>query len=537
MDINTCLATTESIRNLALYSHAIPALAVFLLGIFAVWKARTIGKAWIFFSFALTFCIWLGLDLTGWITNNYYVEAAIWAPIDFANMVFFLLLFYFVYVDVFGNQVSRILNVGIVLAIAAPFVITLSGNAVYQMNQPVCEMLENPFITNYTLGLEIAVLLGVLGIGIYRIISTWGDRNELIRETLVVGSIILFMGIFGGAEYISAQTDIYEITLYSLFTLPIFILLLTISITSYGTFRLGDAAVKVLFYIFLVLAATQFFFVNNMTDFLLACMSFGVVLTLGTMLFRVSEKEIALRHLVEKQEQELEIINKQQENLLHFISHEIKGYLTKSEGGFAGIVEGDYGTVTSQLKQMATTALADVRKGVATIMQILNASNLKKGTVNYVKKPFDLKTVVLSVVDNLKPDAQEKNITIETSIADGTYLVSGDEERIRGDVIGNIVDNAVKYSPAGIIHVELARTADKIRFSVKDNGVGITKEDMQHLFTEGGHGKDSIKVNVHSTGYGLFIAKSIVEAHGGRIWAESEGAGKGSRFILELPAI
>jgi signal transduction histidine kinase len=59
---------------------------------------------------------------------------------------------------------------------------------------------------------------------------------------------------------------------------------------------------------------------------------------------------------------------------------------------------------------------------------------------------------------------------------------------------------------------------------------------MQKLFTEGGHGTDSRKVNVDSTGYGLFIAKSVVDAHHGRIWAESDGAGKGSRFVVELPA-
>lgn len=58
---------------------------------------------------------------------------------------------------------------------------------------------------------------------------------------------------------------------------------------------------------------------------------------------------------------------------------------------------------------------------------------------------------------------------------------------------------------------------------------------MRNLFTEGGHGKDSIRVNVHSTGYGLFIAKQVVEAQGGKIWAESDGQGKGSKFIAEFP--
>ena len=65
--------------------------------------------------------------------------------------------------------------------------------------------------------------------------------------------------------------------------------------------------------------------------------------------------------------------------------------------------------------------------------------------------------------------------------------------------------------------------------------MGITDEDKANLFTEGGHGKDSIKVNVDSTGYGLFIAKQVTEAHGGTIRAESEGAGKGSEFVVMMP--
>src|SRR3989344_7694054 len=92
---------------------------------------------------------------------------------------------------------------------------------------------------------------------------------------------------------------------------------------------------------------------------------------------------------------ELEAANAAQENLLHFISHEIKGYLTKSEAGFAGIAEGDFGAVSDQLKTMARSALGEMRRGVATVMDILDASNLKKGTVNYAKRSFDFKSAVL----------------------------------------------------------------------------------------------------------------------------------------------
>jgi signal transduction histidine kinase len=71
--------------------------------------------------------------------------------------------------------------------------------------------------------------------------------------------------------------------------------------------------------------------------------------------------------------------------------------------------------------------------------------------------------------------------------------------------------------------------------SVADTGVGIAAEDMRRLFTSGGHGTHSTEVNPESTGYGLYIAKRIVDAHEGHLWAQSGGPGTGSRFIMELP--
>lgn len=248
--------------------------------------------------------------------------------------------------------------------------------------------------------------------------------------------------------------------------------------------------------------------------------------------------EAVYKHSLElaRLKQELEIANKQQETLLHFISHEIKGYLTKGEAAFAEIVEDTTNTIPGPIKTLASGALVEMRKGVATVMDILDASNLKKGTVSFKKLPLDFRALTVKIVEEQRPAAYAKHLGLDVKIADGKYQMQGDEEKIREHVIRNLIDNAIKYTPAGTVHVELSDGGGKIRFMVQDSGVGITPEDMAHLFTEGGHGKDSIKVNVDSTGYGLFIAKEVVDAHGGKIWAESEGAGKGSRFIVEFTA-
>lgn len=247
--------------------------------------------------------------------------------------------------------------------------------------------------------------------------------------------------------------------------------------------------------------------------------------------------EIVYKHSLElaRLKQELEQANKQQENLLHFISHEIKGYLTKGEAAFAEIVE-DGLEVPAPVKTLASGALAEMRRGVATVMDILDASNLKKGTVAFKKEPLDFRTLVEKVVSEQRPVAEQKGLVFDVQISHGKYDMQGDAEKLREHVVRNLTDNAIKYTPAGTIHIVLTGADGKIRFAVQDSGVGITPEDMVRLFTEGGHGKDAIKINVHSTGYGLFIAKQVVGAHDGRIWAESDGQGKGARFIVEFPA-
>lgn len=232
---------------------------------------------------------------------------------------------------------------------------------------------------------------------------------------------------------------------------------------------------------------------------------------------------------------ELEEANSRQEGLIHFISHEIKGYLTRSLAAFAGILEGDYGKAPPPMESMIQNAIKETRRGVDTVIDILSASNLKKGTVSYEMKSFDFKSIVNEILDNMEPYAREKGLKLEKELAEDNFTYTGDKDQISKHVIRNLIDNSIKYTLEGSVLVKLTKQNEKIIFSVTDTGIGITTEDKKRLFTEGGRGKDSTKVNVSSTGYGLFIAKQIIEGHKGRIWAESKGEGKGSTFTVELP--
>ena len=159
-------------------------------------------------------------------------------------------------------------------------------------------------------------------------------------------------------------------------------------------------------------------------------------------------------------------------------------------------------------------------------------------------KSVDFREIVRQSIAEKKPPIEAKGLKFIENMGDGNYTTSGDPFWLK-EVVNNFIDNAGKYTKEGGVAVRLERVGDpstqlgasKIRFSVKDTGIGISDADKKILFTEGGRGKDSVKVNVDSTGYGLYSVKLIVEAHGGRVWAESEGVGKGSTFFVELNAV
>ena len=106
--------------------------------------------------------------------------------------------------------------------------------------------------------------------------------------------------------------------------------------------------------------------------------------------------EAVYKHSLElaRLKKELEATNERQETLIHFIGHEVKGFLTKDSGTFAELLEGDFGQLPDTLKPLVQHALAESRQGAASVENILKAANLKKGTVTYTKESFDLKALV-----------------------------------------------------------------------------------------------------------------------------------------------
>ena len=233
---------------------------------------------------------------------------------------------------------------------------------------------------------------------------------------------------------------------------------------------------------------------------------------------------------------QLEDLIKQRENLVHLVTHKVKGSFTRSKYIFAGILDGTFGEVNTEVKRRAEQGLESDNMGIETVDLVLSVANMQKGIVKYDMKNLNFRDIVLKTTEEKKGPLEAKGLKIENTTIDGNYNIVGDAFWLK-EVVSNLIENAIKYTKEGGITVRLQDGNGRVILSVKDTGVGITDEDKKNLFTEGGRGKDSMKINVDSTGYGLYSVKLIIEAHKGKVWAESEGTDKGSTFFVELPTI
>ncbi len=382
----------------------------------------------------------------------------------------------------------------------------------------------------------VSTLFSVLAV--YLLLKKYLKGTEVTRRQL--GSVLL--GILLMLALITLTILVPVLFFNSLVFLPftplytlVFLGLTAYAITKYQLFNIKVLVTQAITLAICVVLFAKIFTERTVEAAVVDALIFLFVGIFGYFLVQSVRREVEQREIIQKQAEELGEANRQQESLLHFISHEVKGYLTKSEAAFAAIFSGDYGQVSPKLHEMSGLALTDVRKGVDTVIDILDASNLKRGTVSFAKRQFDFAKAVDDVVSSLAPAARARGLQLFFAAPQGEFLILGDEDKLRRHVLRNLVENSINYTLHGSVHVELKRSAGIVRLLVSDTGVGITAEDMKNLFTEGGKGAESVKINVHSTGYGLFIAKTIVEGHGGRIWAESDGKDKGSRFTVELP--
>ena len=165
---------------------------------------------------------------------------------------------------------------------------------------------------------------------------------------------------------------------------------------------------------------------------------------------------------------------------------------------------------------------------------LLELSKLDSGLIALDVRPDDLRTVVESAIEQARPTADRKGVQLVAEVPSEPFRFPHDPPRL-GQVLGNLVGNAVKFTPpGGRVTVTLARTREGARITVRDTGIGIDPEELPHVFDRFYRGSRANEIRASGSGLGLAIARSIVEMHGGRISIASR-VGQGTQVDVSLP--
>ena len=263
----------------------------------------------------------------------------------------------------------------------------------------------------------------------------------------------------------------------------------------------------------------------------------------NAMLYDESQKfNVKLEKEVESATKELRDANvklrKLDESKSEFISiasHQLRTPLTVIKGYISMILEGSFGKISVVQRDSLDKVYQSNERLISLVENLLNLSRIESGRLQFKYENMNLETIVDSVVEELSTKAKEKKLKLEyKKPAKLLPKVTIDQEKIR-QVVMNIIDNSVKYTAKGTVTVSLKQVENNIEFCVADTGMGIEPDDMPRLFQKFQRGTGTFLVHTEGTGLGLYVAREMIEQHKGKIWAESKGKNKGSKFIFTLP--
>jgi signal transduction histidine kinase len=240
---------------------------------------------------------------------------------------------------------------------------------------------------------------------------------------------------------------------------------------------------------------------------------------------RVSDATVKLQRTNKK----LRDLDETKDEFISMASHQLRTPLTSVKGYMSMVIEGDAGKLTKQQEMLLNQAFVSSQRMVYLIADLLNVSRLKTGKFVIDAQPADLSEIVQGELDQLTETAKGKKIELKYDKPKKLQKLMLDETKVR-QVVMNFIDNAIYYTRSGgHIKVSVKEDESHVYFTVKDDGIGVPKEDQKHLFNKFYRAGNARNARPDGTGLGLFMAKKVVDAQGGSILFES-AENKGSMF-------
>jgi len=543
-----------------IYFIFLPSIIVtFLLGLFVFLKDRKNKSIRVFFVLTIAMTLWMVSMLGNWAQNNsglsvFFDELNVLVGIIPPIFIYFILINFY-------NKTPSILNKIIIFSPILPLIILLSSKInVEYIDLGWCET------TSGKIYWYVALILIIYTIASFYLLinKIRQEKNKNFKKQIIFVLIgfSIWTAISAIMGIIVPRLGYPTSTLWAPISCLVFTALITWSIVRYKFLDIKTVAAQILTFVIWILISSQFFFVQNNTNRVLIGITLALAVGFGIFLIRSVQNEIRrkeeLQYLTEKlaiANDELRKLDNAKSEFISIASHQLRTPLTSIKGYISLLLEGNYGKIDDVIMDPISKIYASNERLIQLVEELLNVSRIESGRMEFVFEKSSIEKAITALKDTFSVISKGKGLYLHLNMpSDPLPDVEIDAGKTR-EVISNLIDNALKYTRRGgvTIKAELVRniewsvknaggqeenlSGDVVRITISDTGIGVPETELPYLFSKFSRGKDTSRLHVSGTGLGLYVGKNIIEAQHGRIWVESEGLNKGSKFIIDLPVV
>ncbi len=543
---------SSDIPDLLYYSH-IPAIIVALLvGFFVFLNGRKLLLNQLLLLISICFSLWAFSNLILWTNIHSDTLLFVWSFLRVFSSFISIFSIYFIYVFLYKKDIPLLLK-GIFLVLLAPVLLfaqtnlNLSGFDITNCDAFAFEgLLFRTFHILY--GVLAMVWILILLLKKYKEAAPDFKKQIILMGIGIEFFLFSFFTVIFLAVYLTGIGVLPDsrLEMYGLFGMLIFMVFISILIVRFKTFNVGLLAAQALVIALVILIGSQFAFISSNTNKVLTAITLIITGVIGTLLIRSVRKEIQHREEIErlakklkKANERLQELDKQKSEFVSIASHQLRSPLTAISGYASLLSDGSFGKLPKGAQEPVERIYSSARNMAQSIEEYLNISRIESGNMKYSLTDFNLKDEVEHICDDLRAEALKRGLLLFfKSDIKTRAIVHADLGKIIQS-IHNLINNSIKYTEKGTITVFVHddEKTKRIYVEVIDTGVGMSDETLHTIFQKFERGNGANKVNASGTGLGLYMALKLTEAMGGTIIACSEGEGKGSKFVLELPLV
>jgi len=493
-------------------------ISAWALGLFGVVFSKTRDSAW-FWQHILDF-------------------SAILIPILFLNFVLVLI-----------KKDRKFLWLRIISLFISITLIILSFTRLFKLD------VSSKFDLNYWIDPGILYFLFPLFFTIFSVLSLFFTIRECYKtsDKLLKRQLhyIFWAQVFGwGGGVTNFFPQLFKVYPFGNYLVILYVIFISYSALKHHLFNIKIIATEMLTFGVWIFLLVKFALSETLSDFIINGSLLVFIVFLGALLIRSVLKEVRQREemeiLAEKVRKAYEIEKRAREGLARlddaknqFImasQHHLRTPLTVMRGYLELLLDGTYGKISPKVREILGRFRLSAQRLIKIVNEFLDITQFQLGKeVITIQPDVDIEPILDEAVEELGYEAEARGIWLKFEKPKEIPRIKADPEKLK-IALFNIVDNGIKYTKKGGVTISVSKTDAKIQIAVKDTGAGIPKEEQKELFTRlFERGKEAEKLHSTGKGIGLYITYHIIKAHQGRIWAESEGKGKGSTFFIELP--